>query len=190
MSGKAGRMKVHVSKCIKSSEPDPEGTGTAAQLLLGDVASGSSTDVQSPPKRKLKQSDLSNKVVKTSKTDTVTLDEKVAKFFYACNIPFSCVEHPTFQDLITSLRPGYQPPTRKAIGGTLLDSVSEKLQDDMRKNLDGKEATLVEDGWSNIHNDPVTATCLHVDGTSYFVEPMTQALCLKQLRIVSNNAKA
>lgn len=29
---------------------------------------------------------------------------------------------------------------------------------------------MIEDGWSNIHNDPISAICLHAEGKSYFVE--------------------
>ena len=33
--------------------------------------------------------------------------------------------------------------------------------------LQGKYVTLSQDGWSNIHREPIIATCLHVDGKTF-----------------------
>ena len=55
------------------------------------------------------------------------LNNKVAKLFYACNIPFSVLEHPLFVDMVESLRPGFTSHSRKAIGGHLLDEVTEEV---------------------------------------------------------------
>lgn len=72
--------------------------------------------------------------------------------------------------MIMALRPGYQPPSRKALANNLLDCVSGDLEKDMKKELQSKVVTVVEDGWSNVHNDPVTATCVHVNGKSFFMK--------------------
>ena len=95
---------------------------------------------------------------------------RLADSSMACNIPFAVAEHELFKNMITALRPGYQPPPRKALADNLLDNVSNELQIEMQKELQGKDVTLVEDGWSNVHNDPVTATCVHVNGKSFFVK--------------------
>lgn len=102
-------------------------------------------------------------VVKTDDKLKHNIDLQVAKYFYANNISFSTAEHPEFVKMITILRPGYSPPNRKALAGSLLAETTEDLQDEMRKKLLAKDCTLIEDGWSNIHNDPVTAMCLHVE---------------------------
>ncbi|GBC51846.2 ribonuclease H-like domain-containing protein [Rhizophagus irregularis DAOM 181602=DAOM 197198] len=39
-----------------------------------------------------------------------------------CNIPFSIIENPWFIDLIKTLQPGYDPPSRQVLSGTLLES--------------------------------------------------------------------
>ena len=44
------------------------------------------------------------------------------KAFVMCNIPFSTVENPWFVDLIKTLQPGCDPPTRKVLSGTLLEA--------------------------------------------------------------------
>ncbi|GBN78162.1 hypothetical protein AVEN_8209-1 [Araneus ventricosus] len=40
----------------------------------------------------------------------------------------------------------------------------------MTSAFENKECTLMEDGWSNIHNEPVIASYLHADGKSYFLK--------------------
>ena len=35
--------------------------------------------------------------------------------------------------------------------------------------LEGKDVTLVQDGWSDIHNSPVIAHCVHTGERSYFL---------------------
>jgi len=85
--------------------------------------------------------------------------------FFACNISFIVTEHPQFFWVIQLVRPGYTPPSRKAIGGILLDNVHNQLTQDVRDSVSGKTATLVRDGWSNIHNEPIVASCLQVEGS-------------------------
>ena len=53
---------------------------------------------------------------------------------------------------------------------SLLDSVHSQMEELVHESLKGKEGTLVIDGWSNIHNEPITAACVQVDGKSYFVD--------------------
>ena len=66
-------------------------------------------------------------VCKTSSETKAQLDLAISRFFYGCNIPFAVVEHELFKNMITALRPGYQPPPRKALPDNLLDSVSTEL---------------------------------------------------------------
>ena len=72
--------------------------------------------------------------------------------------------------VVKLLYPGYTPPTQKAIGGPLLDKVTNQVRDIMRSDISGKTATLVEGGWSNIHNEPVITSSLQGDGKSYFLD--------------------
>ena len=38
------------------------------------------------------------------------------------NIPFSVIKNPYFVDLIKTLQPGYDPPSRQVLSGTLLQA--------------------------------------------------------------------
>ena len=113
---------------------------------------------------------ISSHVLKTDGQTSSHLNTLVAKFFYGCNIPFSVVEHPLFKELLQHLRPGYQLPTIKSLADKLLNEVHDTLKTKMKGDLEGKTVTLVEDGWSNIHNEPVIATCLQADERAYFFD--------------------
>lgn len=71
--------------------------------------------------------------------------------------------------MVASLRPGYQPPTRKCLSNELLDKMENKISTDVAKRLKDKSVTLIQDGWSNIHNQPVLANCLSDGENVYFL---------------------
>ena len=50
---------------------------------------------------------------------------------------------------------------RKALAVTVL--VAE-VEEETAKSLEWKNVALIENGWNNIHNDPVIASNLHVSG--------------------------
>ena len=79
-------------------------------------------------------------------------------------------EHPQFCRVIPLLRPGCTPPSHEAIDGILLDKVHDQLTQDMRTSVSSKTATLIQDGWSNIHNEPIVASYLQVVNKSFLLE--------------------
>ncbi|GFT38679.1 uncharacterized protein NPIL_229751 [Nephila pilipes] len=98
------------------------------------------------------------------------IDLVLAKMFYACNIPFAIVESESFKNLIHILRPSFKPPSHKELAGPLLDAVYNEMDGLVCKNLKGKEGTLVIDGWSNIHNEPIIVSYIQVTEESYLVD--------------------
>ena len=94
---------------------------------------------------------------------------QVARFFYACNIPFNAAEHKEFKKMISLLRPGYSPPNRKDLAGHLLNSVYEQVNEHIVEDTRGKDVTLVQDGWSDIDNNPVIATSIHTGSKTNFL---------------------
>ena len=113
--------------------------------------------------------DASKKQVNTRQQ----LHQQVDRFFYSCNIPFNVANHAEFCKMIEVLRPGYNPPRRRQLANELLDSVHESIQSQMKEELKGKEVTLMQDGWSDIHNSPVIASSLQCDGKAYFLNAET-----------------
>jgi len=171
-ANRATRLRAHHAKCSTSGTNDRADKATDWPVHPKKRARSPSP---APAKKQavpvsVTQFDISNHVVKTSTNLKATIDIEIAKLFYACNLPFSLVEHPQFVRVIQLLRPGYQPPTRKVIGDSLLDRVTDELQQDMRAALNGKVVTLVQDGWSNCHNEPIVASCLQEGSKSYFLD--------------------
>jgi len=199
-SVKVNRMKEHLKVCSNAegvdSEPNPI---LSSQNLEQNTAIQHSESVQSEPgeegemdptKKRKMQLGMEHFVYKTSTEAKNQLDMAISRFFYGCNIPFAVADHELFRKMIATLRPGYQPPTRKTLADKLLDNVSTELQTSMQKELEHKDVTLVEDGWSNVHNDPVTATCVHVNGKSYFVKATDNGSAKKTAQYCKDQCEA
>lgn len=187
VSSKIERLRTHHAKCshvLSSGDSEPRqnsesGPSTSTANPTSDIqpstSSGLPNSSQQPSeaptskKPRLLQPQMSGFTVATDNKMQQQLDQQVARFFYACNIPFAVAEQQEFKQLISMLRPGYRPPNRKAIGGVLLDNVYDSLQKDMAPHLKDKPVTLIQDGWSDIHNSPVIAHCIHTGSKAYFL---------------------
>ncbi|KAB7500651.1 hypothetical protein Anas_11817 [Armadillidium nasatum] len=88
------------------------------------------------------------------------LDLQVAKFFFYCNIAFDIVESKYFIKL---------PPNRKRLTNQLLDKVNEEVIQAIKNDLTDSCLTLVQDGWTNVSNDPMIAHCLHNGHQSFLI---------------------
>ena len=74
----------------------------------------------------------------------------------------------------------------------MFDKVHDKVAGNMKSMIQGKDAVLVQDGWSDIHNSPVIASSLHVNNKLYLLSATeagskqnlytVQSLQLNQLR--------
>jgi hypothetical protein len=66
-------------------------------------------------------------------------DEKIAAFFYRCDLPFAAVDSAAFKDLVVALKtapPGYKPPDRHRLSGDLLESAEKKINIVKNKELE------------------------------------------------------
>ena len=89
---------------------------------------------------------MANFISSTTRHDQHKLDSLVTNFI-ATNTPFLHIEHESFKEMMSKLRPSYRPPTRKAISEDLLIEVYEMCADSAKQNLNGKFVTLSLDGW-------------------------------------------
>ena len=174
MQGLVARLKQHYHDCavvidysnvacadLDISQPD-------IQLISQKRISGTSS---APKTKKHKSSSMTNFVIQTSKTEKATIDLQIARFVCATNSPFSIVEHPEFLKLMAMLRPGYDPPNRHKVSNELLDELYGSMQSECTEQLVGKNVSMMLDGWSNIHNEPVICVSVTTsDGESYLTE--------------------
>jgi len=149
ISGKTPRLKQHLQKCSKFEKND-NSSKNQRRLIWINQKENALTPLCSYI---LKQPSMSNYVIKTTAIQREEMDKAMVKFLYACNIPFRVSEHKYF---IQVLWPGYDPPNRKQFGDLL-----NKIQDEAQTELKGKTVTLMQDGWSDIHNTPVIANVVY-----------------------------
>lgn len=82
-------------------------------------------------------------VVRTSTDEEEKLDKQVGRFFFSQNIPFRGVDNPQFKSLCTQLRPGYLPPNRKRLGGAVLNSIYQEVEEKINNKLKQRQSVLV-----------------------------------------------
>ena len=171
ISAKADRLRAHIKKCpVQADAVSCQVAVAPAPFVSALPEKRPASDVSIEPQPKRVQVDMRGHVVTTPAVTKDKLDQCIAEFVYGCNLPFSVVEHPLFKSMVESLRPGYKPPTRKAISGALLDQTHTKLQSSMKAKLQGKTVTMQQDGWSTLQNDPVIATSVTCEGGSFFID--------------------
>ena len=108
--------------------------------------------------------------VVTSPADREQIQEQWPRAFYKNRWSFHTAEDPEFRKAMEMMRPGIGERllTEKNLAGPLLDKEHDKIDGQMRKLLQGKDAVLSQDGWSNVHREPIIATCLHIPGHTFF----------------------
>lgn len=137
---------------------------------LESVASGNSGSTHKSVKR---QRSMDAFAVRTSADQKARIDMQVARFFFGSNLPFRVVENNEFSKLVELLRPGYQPPNRKALAGDLLDTVHEVIQSMKAEITDDRSTlTIMQDGWSNVKKYAIIAHCVH-NGTKAYLLNIT-----------------
>jgi len=180
ISNKIERIRNHLKKCSAKKELDKHkkcslGSGFASSSCSSsssNCSSGSSikdsTENYAPPTKSQKV--MTGYVVSTSQEQRKKLDMQAARFFFSSNIPFCAVENEEFVKFCSMMRPGYIPPNRKKMGGELLDAVHHEVAEEVKSLLapaDNKmpmPVILLQDGWSNVSNDPIIAHTLY-DGS-------------------------
>lgn len=147
---------------LKLAHPGPKQLTSDSDYSETDTMDTDDTKILAQPK-------IGSFLTKTTNSQKRKIDEDIAAYFFARNIPFSHSEDYYFKKMVNSLRPGYTPPNRRALSGEMLDSMEAKISTNMAEQLKGQTVTLIQDGWSNIHNQPVLANCLFDGKHVYFL---------------------
>ena len=174
VSDRPKRLETHFENCPvrKRSRTSQSPTGVEEDDPDVSVSSDPQPGPSSsrPIRPSPRQQSITNWAFRTSGRHKEELDLKVARFFFANNISFNTSESTHFKELVSGLRPGYEPPNRKALAGRLLDRTHAALKEEMKEALaKTAEVTLVQDGWSDVANSPVVAHTLHTPGGAFFL---------------------
>ncbi|GLV40939.1 hypothetical protein CBL_08513 [Carabus blaptoides fortunei] len=158
-------LQQHIIRSRSSSTTSASPSTSSSSISVKKQISTPST---SGSKNFLQPKILSH-VITTTTTQADQLDLDVARYMFSCNVPFSHVEKFYFQKLLNNLRLGYKPPTRQKLATKLLDTIHNEVVTEASDYLSGKMVTVVQDGWSTIHNDPVVANCISTGDKTFFL---------------------
>lgn len=123
--------------------------------------------VAQPKKRKLVQPKL--RVVRTNSTQQADLDLQICRFILAANVPFRVVENEQWKLLLQKLRPGVKCPSRRSLGGSLLETIYKSEIDRLKGILHGRRVQLSVDGWSAPSRDSVLGIGVTVGDVTYLM---------------------
>ena len=90
------------------------------------------------PNKKQKQTSISQyyKYQKLEEGRADEIDKSITKAFIMANIPFNVIENPWFIDLVRTLEPGYNIPSRQILGGSLLEAELSRVGTRINKELE------------------------------------------------------
>jgi len=151
VSAEAARLRKHLQKCRrKPAEP---------VAAIPDPA---------PAPLPKKTPTLDSFLCNTKPEMKDRIDLALAKFIFSSNIPFKIVENKEFKSFVKLLKPSYTLPTRQYVADTLLDKVYEEIDGITVTELQGQEVVIMQDGWSNMQNQPVIAHSLALKDKIFF----------------------
>lgn len=165
ISCKVERVRSHLSKCSKKYQ-EKFSNDEVLSVVTNVSDAGIDSSMKILKKRKV---GISSYVVSTSLAQKEIFDKKVAKFFYANNIPFNVASNSCTKDMFNEFRAGYEAPNRKQLSGTLLDKVHDDIESEFKKKTKDESATLSMDGWSSIKNDPIIASSIQIQGKTHLI---------------------
>ena len=106
-----------------------------------------------------------------SPTDQAAFHEQMAMHFYMCATPFSRVEEPHLLQAMKKLRPDVKLPSRRDLGGKLLQGAHKKVKlkvDSWLKR--DRFACITSDAWSDIKNESVINYMMVSGEVTFFLE--------------------
>ena len=142
------------------------------------MASGSSAPAKrprtSPSPSSSRSSPFDGNFIRTTEMDKDKIRDAWAKFFFKNRLSFNLADDPTFREALDVTRPningdnGKKPLlTRKMLSGNLLDEAEVTCSAKLASLLEGKYAVLSQDGWTDVHQEPVIAASLHCNHKTY-----------------------
>jgi hypothetical protein len=138
--GKPYKLREHLANhCKKCSKDISQHYGLLVGKKIGqETVENSEEEEEEYPSKKLKQTNVLSffESKKLEKGKIEDINHIITKTFVMCNIPFSTVENPWFIDLIKSLQPRYDLPSRRILSGSLLEAEVARINIKINNELD------------------------------------------------------
>jgi hypothetical protein len=93
-------------------------------------------------------------------------------YFFESGIAFTKIENPRLLEALNVLRPNITLPSRRKLGGSMLDDEYSYLFNKLNEKVGNStyEGTLVTDGWTNVKKDPIVNYLIASCQGTYFLE--------------------
>lgn len=138
--GKPAILRAHLANhCKKCPNNVSSYYARIVGKKLGEEEEGSTDEEDYPNKKQKIRQTAINSFYGGSKVEkglSDELDRVITKAHVMCNIPFSTIENPWFVDMIKALQPGYDPPSRRTLSGTLLEAELSRVNVRINNELD------------------------------------------------------
>ena len=180
---KSERVKAHLNACIpfrhtfadvaSSDVPDWIILKGRAQHTKGMSQSKSNTSISllTTPAKKKSRTMKDYILPALSKTEYTAFEADLAMHYYMTGTSFARMEEPHFLEALKKLRPNSKLPSRKDLGGRLLDDADRNV----KEKVDGwlghdRYGCITTDSWSNIKNEAVINYMFVSEDTNLFLE--------------------
>ncbi|KAF9466987.1 ribonuclease H-like domain-containing protein [Collybia nuda] len=172
---------AHASDAAKA-EAMRQKSAIAEKVAEKSIGPGSSTQkrpwsdsASHPLQKKSKQAPLKTYRgvdMPFSKEEISAVQAQVLRAVVSANLSFRAMENPEMLKLFGMLRTAAPEiiPSRKVIGGRLLDEAASVVSVGMHKILHGRDIGIVADGWRSLTKDAVDGVCVNIDFKSYTLE--------------------
>ncbi|CAB5370503.1 unnamed protein product [Rhizophagus irregularis] len=134
------RLKKHIAYNCQKVDSDTK-IKVLTLLLIDQEDSDENINSTSMTRRKTSQTDVDedNENFPTSLDKEIQISKALVKLFVCCNLPFSLIEHPFFQEFMKVLRATYTLPTRWILSNTFwlkrLPELMSKYQESLKMKL-------------------------------------------------------
>ncbi|KAJ7784179.1 ribonuclease H-like domain-containing protein [Mycena metata] len=174
-----GRIPCPYASAEATAEATLQRTGSQSEKRQRTESTPTAAiDASAPPPKKQKtQSTLSNLVFRRndmpySPEEKVALEAQALRAIVSSGAPFQLFADPEMKILFGIMRTTAPDalPSPKVIGGRLLNSAAEEVEEKIKKVMKGKLLGICTDGWKGNHRETVNGLCTNVDFKVYLLE--------------------
>ncbi|CAB4484043.1 unnamed protein product [Rhizophagus irregularis] len=156
------RLKKHIAYNCQKVDSDTK-IKVLMLLLIDQEDSDENINSTSMTRRKTSQTDVDedNENFPTSLDKEIQISKALVKLFVCCNLPFSLIEHPFFQEFMKVLHATYTLSTRWILSNTFLAQEIARIDVKVSRIIENEiNLTIAFDGWTNSSGQSIYDYCL------------------------------